>query len=87
MGLDGIMSNAEIQKLIQSKGLHPQLLIEAAVQQITWDNQWMSYDDETTIAIKLYYANKHCLGGTVIWSIDFGSGSARYVIHFRPPIL
>ena len=33
-------------------------------------NQWVGYDDEESIAIKVKYIVKHCLGGAMIWSID-----------------
>lgn len=50
------------------------------VKQISWDgDQWMGYDDEETLALKLKYANNRCLGGTMIWSIDFDSGIGRFV--------
>ena len=49
------------------------------VKQITWDgDQWIGYDDAETFALKTNYANSKCLGGTMIWSIDFDSGIGRY---------
>ncbi|KZT36396.1 hypothetical protein SISSUDRAFT_1120964 [Sistotremastrum suecicum HHB10207 ss-3] len=43
----------------------------AAINYITYDdNQWASYDEAESFAIKINYANQHCLGGTAIWSID-----------------
>lgn len=66
----GTLSNAEILRIIQSKGLTPQMDSTAAVKWITWDNQWASYDDGETMALKLDAADKWCLGGKLIWSID-----------------
>lgn len=59
------------------------------VKQISWDgNQWMGYDDAETIAMKTGFANNRCLGGTMIWSIDFDSGSGRLVLfHVLRPAL
>ncbi|KAL8958450.1 MAG: hypothetical protein Q9193_004497 [Seirophora villosa] len=71
----GVMSNREIMQLIKKKNLTPTLIREAQVKQITWEDQWMGYDDDETIAAKIRTANSLCLGGTMIWSIDFDSGS------------
>ncbi|KAF9480694.1 hypothetical protein BDN70DRAFT_992496 [Pholiota conissans] len=43
----------------------------AAVKYVVWDsNQWVSYDDQDSFALKMNYANDHCIGGTMIWSVD-----------------
>ncbi len=34
------------------------------------DNQWVGYDDEESIKIKVDYIIKYCLGGAMVWSID-----------------
>ncbi|KAJ6534397.1 hypothetical protein B0H19DRAFT_442211 [Mycena capillaripes] len=33
-------------------------------------NQWVSYDDVESFSTKMNYANSHCIGGTMIWSVD-----------------
>ncbi len=33
-------------------------------------NQWVGYDDENSINIKVDYIVDHCLGGAMVWSID-----------------
>ena len=43
---------------------------EAMVVMAYNQNDWVSFDDETTIKIKIDKANEMCLGGTVAWSID-----------------
>lgn len=51
----------------------------AAVQILVYGNDnWVSYDDATTLKLKIDYANKNCLGGTMVWaaSLDDSSGSA-----------
>lgn len=43
---------------------------------MSWDqDQWVSYDDSETFALKLEYANKLCLGGTFVWALDLDSPS------------
>ncbi|KAF2012825.1 glycoside hydrolase family 18 protein, partial [Aaosphaeria arxii CBS 175.79] len=71
----GLLSNHEISRLIKDKNLKPELMKDAAVKQIAWDDQWIGYDDDETHNMKLAHANERCLGGSFIWSIDFGSGS------------
>lgn len=34
------------------------------------ENQWVGYDDEDSINIKVNYIINHCLGGAMVWSID-----------------
>lgn len=60
----------EIQVLIQQRGLAPQFLSDKLIKQISWDNQWIGYDDADTISLKTSWADQNCLGGTVYWSVD-----------------
>ncbi|KAK4120516.1 hypothetical protein N657DRAFT_625063 [Parathielavia appendiculata] len=75
---NGVMSLLEIQQLIKRRGLTPQYLADSMMKQITWDDQWIGYDDEETFAAKKAWADSRCFGGTMVWSIDFqvtGSGN------------
>ncbi|GLA19256.1 hypothetical protein AnigIFM62618_006925 [Aspergillus niger] len=57
--------DSEILAIIADGGTTSVLDKDAAVNVVTWDtDQWVSYDDETTIKMKKYYANGKCLGGT-----------------------
>jgi len=69
----GIMSLAEIQALVMQKGLTPKLLQDSMMKQVTWDDQWMGYDDAETIGLKKTWGDGLGFGGTMIWSVDFGS--------------
>jgi len=53
----------------------PELLKDPAIKQISWDDQWIGYDDEDTHKINIALANNRCMGGTMIWSVDFDSGA------------
>ncbi|KAJ4292882.1 hypothetical protein N0V88_005542 [Collariella sp. IMI 366227] len=79
----GTLSYGEIQQLIQA-GAQPVLDSTAAVQTLTYGggNNWVSYDDETTLKMKVDYANDHCLGGTMVWaaSTDDSNGSAAQAL-------
>jgi chitinase len=71
----GVVSNREIRQLIKTQKLRPLLNKEAMVKQIAWDDQWIGYDDDETIIMKTQFANSKCLGGTMIWAIDYDSDS------------
>jgi hypothetical protein len=71
----GVMSLLEIENLIKQKNLTPLLLEKSMMKQITWDDQWIGYDDADTIKLKKAWADGQCFGGTMIWSVDFNSGS------------
>jgi len=66
----GILSAEEIRSVVAA-GANVQLDPVAGVEIITWDtNQWVSYDDETTLKMKVDFGNSFCLGGVLIWAID-----------------
>ncbi|KAM0470857.1 hypothetical protein ACHAPX_009731 [Trichoderma viride] len=67
----GTLTNAEIFQVLAQTGAKPSFDATAAVKWITWDsNQWISYDDGQTMKLKIDAANKLCLGGIMIWSVD-----------------
>lgn len=70
----GVMSLKEIESLALQVGVKPTLLAGDMMKQLTWSDQWVGYDDLETIAMKKQWANAHCFGGTMIWSIDLYSG-------------
>ncbi|MCJ1228651.1 hypothetical protein MMC12_005312 [Toensbergia leucococca] len=61
----GTLSFAEIERQVAS-GAKVTLDQSAAVKIVTWSNQWVSYDDEDTLKLKIEYANSKCLGGTMV---------------------
>ncbi|KAI6091579.1 hypothetical protein F4821DRAFT_226439 [Hypoxylon rubiginosum] len=71
----GVMSLQEIENLISQIGVDPILDSTAMMKYLVWSDQWIGYDDLDTIAMKKTWANSHCFGGTMIWSIDLYSGS------------
>ncbi|KAL2861039.1 chitinase [Aspergillus lucknowensis] len=74
-GTPGVLSAAEITKIIDN-GAKVTLDKEAAVEIVTWDeDQWVSWDSAKTLAMKLEYANKRCLGGVMVWAVDLDDGT------------
>lgn len=60
----GILSAAEIREIVASGQANVVTDPVAGVQIITWGgNQWVSYDDEATLKMKVDFGNKFCLGG------------------------
>ena len=69
----GILSSAEISRIIDANSLEPGYDEKAAVKWIHWNtNQWVSYDDEETFVAKSVYANNLGLSGVMVWAIDQG---------------
>jgi hypothetical protein len=43
---------------------------DAAVAYVSWDDQWVSYDTDETMATKMSYADQHCLVSTIPCKAD-----------------
>lgn len=68
---EGLLSACEIRRIIKEKKLKPQIVQGGAgIKEISWDDQWIGYDDDDTFKLKLELANKRCLGGTSLWSLE-----------------
>ncbi|PVI00005.1 glycoside hydrolase family 18 protein [Periconia macrospinosa] len=68
----GVLSNREIRGIIEAENNTPYLNETAMVKYFTYQgNSWVGYDDADTYALKESFADSHCLGGIMIWSIDF----------------
>ncbi|OBT95257.1 hypothetical protein VE01_07622 [Pseudogymnoascus verrucosus] len=77
-GAPGVLSNAEIDRIIEKYDLTPTYDDKAAVNWIVWNSdQWVSYDNARSFKRKIDYANNLGLGGTMIWAIDQGSSSGK----------
>lgn len=75
-GTAGILSAAEIEQIIAEDGATMTLDPVAAVEIVTWGgDQWVSWDDTTTLNMKAQYANERCLGGIMVWAIDLDDGT------------
>lgn len=67
----GILNLQEIKDVVSKNKLKPSWDKDAGVKWITWDrDQWVSYDDDDTFQQKRDFANKRCLGGTMVWAMD-----------------
>ncbi|OOQ88035.1 hypothetical protein PEBR_14680 [Penicillium brasilianum] len=75
---DGILMNKEIDDIVSQKDLKPTLDNTAAVQILTWDDQWVTYDDEKTLQLKIEFAQSECLGGVMVWALTHDTADAKY---------
>lgn len=75
----GILLNSEIMDIISNTGAVPTLYPDAAVKTITWGgDQWVSFDDEETLALKAIFAQSKCLGGVMVWAVSHDTPNARF---------
>ncbi|PWY71578.1 glycoside hydrolase [Aspergillus sclerotioniger CBS 115572] len=75
-GTPGVLAAYEIDQIIRKGNANVTLYKDEAVTVVTWDNdQWVSMDNKETLKLKVDYANKRCLGGTMVWAIDLDDGT------------
>ncbi|KAL4799437.1 glycoside hydrolase superfamily [Aspergillus venezuelensis] len=49
---------------------------QAAVRVVVFDkDQWVAYDDTATLKSKLDFANRRCLGSTMVWAVNLDDGA------------
>ena len=68
---EGTLSYTEIEQIIATQ--HPTIIFDqqAAVKIVTWNtDQWVSFDDAQSLALKMDYANSECIGGTMVWAVS-----------------
>ncbi|KAH7071761.1 glycoside hydrolase superfamily, partial [Paraphoma chrysanthemicola] len=69
---EGVLSTCEIRRMISEKKLNWNVIAGGAeVNEVTWDDQWIGFDDAGTLGKKLDLANDRCLGGTALWALDY----------------
>ncbi|KAJ5710536.1 hypothetical protein N7488_004692 [Penicillium malachiteum] len=69
----GILSDYEINRILEEYDPTVEYDEEAAVNWITWqETQWVSFDNAKTLKQKADFANERCLGGLFGWALDLG---------------
>lgn len=66
----GVLLHAEIQEIIAEKKLTPVLDHVGAVKTVSWDNQWVSFDDVVTWRLKANIARSQCIEGFMVWAMS-----------------
>ncbi|KAL4964523.1 glycoside hydrolase family 18 protein [Aspergillus stella-maris] len=69
--LSGVLSHAEMYRIIKDNDLMPAYDAHAVAKMLTWDtDQWASFDDAETMRTKIGKATSLCVGGINVWSVD-----------------
>ncbi|KAI0123659.1 hypothetical protein BJ170DRAFT_659563 [Xylariales sp. AK1849] len=67
----GILSYREIMDILDTTNAKPYYDKDAAVNYLVYgQNNWISYDDNTSFTAKIDFANDKGLGGLMMWAID-----------------
>jgi chitinase len=66
----GVLLNPEIQDIIKQKNLAVRVYPKEAYKAVSWDNQWVSFDDGPTWRIKANLARSQCMSGVMVWAIS-----------------
>ncbi|KAJ5618563.1 hypothetical protein N7528_006674 [Penicillium herquei] len=70
---EGMLSYTEIMNIVNDSSRNPTVWLDstAAVKIAVFDeDQWVAYDDDETLALKLDLANERCMGGVFAWAVD-----------------
>ncbi|KAJ5130997.1 Glycoside hydrolase superfamily [Penicillium bovifimosum] len=77
-GQTGILLNSEIDDIRTTYNVEPTLDKDAAVQILTWEDQWLTYDDTSTFKLKADYVKDRCLGGVMVWAVSQDTSNGTY---------
>ncbi|KAL7296158.1 hypothetical protein TKK_0010699 [Trichogramma kaykai] len=69
-GEDGFMGYNEICEKLKNDKWEARFQEEQRVPYAYKGNQWVGYDDVNSLAEKVSYAEKHGLGGMMVWSVE-----------------
>lgn len=75
----GVLLHAEIQEMIKEHGVTPVMHREAAVKTVSWEDQWVSFDDAATWRLKANQAREQCISGVMVWAISQDDSDATNV--------
>ncbi|KAL4969965.1 glycoside hydrolase superfamily [Aspergillus stella-maris] len=72
----GVLSATEVSRILREGKGQKFLDEQAAVQVVVFDkDQWVAFDDTAALKSKLDFANRRCLGGTMVWAVDLDDGA------------
>jgi len=74
----GFLAWYEIQAMLNATGSKPTFDYETEVMYTTKGDQWVGFDNPTTLKIKTEYIKDHGYAGAMIWAIDLDDFHAGY---------
>lgn len=84
-----VLSHHGINQLTKDESITPYFKNTATVKYFTYaGNSCVGYDDAETYALKDTFADDHCLGGIMIWSIEFDEKYGLELVdanEYKPP--
>jgi chitinase len=66
----GVLLNPEINDIIKERKLVVKSYAKEAYKAVSWDNQWVSFDDTATWRIKSNLARSQCVSSVMVWAIS-----------------
>ncbi|CAL1543753.1 unnamed protein product [Lymnaea stagnalis] len=85
--LDGQLSYPEICENTKLNDGHVFWDEEQQVPFVTYDDQWIGFDNVRSVAEKVKWAVRHNLGGVMLWSLDLDDFTGSYCGEGRFPLL
>ncbi|RSL39730.1 hypothetical protein CEP54_016268 [Fusarium duplospermum] len=74
----GLVSNADIDRMLSPYAPKPRLDKKAAVQVFRNQDQWITYEDKTTLQIKVEFSRSQCMGGVMVWAVSQDTKNGTY---------
>ena len=79
-GRAGFLSHSDLHAILEENpNITPFLDVMSAVVYMTWGDQWILYDTEATYLMKTEFASRRCLGGTLMWDLNFQDVNQRAI--------
>ncbi|XP_034550755.1 chitinase-3-like protein 1 [Notolabrus celidotus] len=78
---------ASYETCIYLEGVKTQRISDQQVPYATTENQWVGFDDETSLATKAGYLTKNNFGGAFVWSLDLDDFSGEFCDQGKSPFI
>ncbi|RNA12043.1 chitotriosidase-1 isoform X1, partial [Brachionus plicatilis] len=83
----GFLSFYEICQIKKEKNLAEEFDNELGVPGLTFDNQWIGYENQESVILKASYIKDMCLGGAMVWTIDFDDFKGTFCDEGTYPLM
>ncbi|RNA00939.1 chitotriosidase-1 precursor [Brachionus plicatilis] len=83
----GVLSYFEICQIIRENNLVEVIHPEQKVVGLKFGDQWIGYENEESITLKANFIKENCLGGAMIWTVDFDDFRGNFCNGGTYPLL